>query len=300
MMYLAAQSGHSWTDGSAFKVVLPFATAVLGFVSSYVLELFRRKREIHKQISWNVETEQGMVSVSPSIQERVRVLYQGNHVDNLHAFRFVVTNSGNRVVKDQHIRFEFKRGVVVLDDELDPKPPREIGALRIFDPALEQNEIQYKIEHLERRQQVNFLFLVAGTEIEIPALHPYNKEGDVDFVQRDSERVRADSEHVRPFLSILLAFIVLPPMVRGIWSFQEDLLGELISVVIRAGLAVAALPHIPAITRLAQRIIANSVEKRNGSDIEVKGNAVVLVDRSNMGGDVHFGGAQTEPDKHGP
>jgi len=291
MYLLGAAAKQTFADSVAGKVTLLALTAILGFASAFVLEQIKRKREPHKQISWDMDIERGLVAVSPSVKERVEVLYRNRPTNNLLAVRFKASNTGNQVVKSQYIRFEFSRLTTILDEDLDPPPPRELGAEQARIPELQQNETRYVIKHLERGQEVNFLFVVDGEDAGPPSPHPYNEEGDVSFIPRDVARVDEDTEHVQPFVFWTFFFLVIPTIFTSIsggdYPFSNAFLAGL-----RIVLLVPILPHVPAIARLAQRCVSRLVaEVKASQEVRISGrNFAFLSENSTLSGEISFEG----------
>ena len=137
---------------------------------------------------------------------------------NLTAITCVVSNTGNRVVKNEQIRFNFGDQVEVLEHSADPKPEPELGVSQIQDHGLGTSDFLYRIGQLEIGEQVRFLFVLASHNPIMPTTpHAKNDEGDVQFVRRGAERIVADQEHLRPFLIALAAFIFVPLILNPIF-----------------------------------------------------------------------------------
>ena len=291
-MYLGA-SNQGFADSVTGKVSFLVLTAIIGFVSAYVLEQVKRRREPHKQISWDMDIERGLVAVSPSVKERVQVLYRNSPTDNLHAVRFRASNTGNQLIKDQYIRFEFGSRTTILDEGLDPSPPRELGVEQARMPDLPDNETRYVIKHLERGQEVNFLFVVAGQDAGQPVPYPYNEEGNVDFTPRDVARVTEDIEHVRPFVFWLFLFLVVPPVFSSVGSGDLFyLFGDAFMALLRIVLLIPLLLHLRPVARLAQRCVSKLIADVKASrEVRISGggNVALLSENSTLNGNIRFG-----------
>ena len=194
-------------DASTLQILIALGSALLGFAFSYALERIKRRREPNRQISWDAATEQGIIETHPDLREKIDVTYNGLKVDGLTAVTCRLTNTGNRVVKNQEVRFTFPAGVKLLDASLDPVPQREIGVTRITAKEAPMEAI-YRIDHLEKGQDVIVKLLATGKEASDWKLFPFNQDGDVDFQQRDNIRRREEKEHVVPFLTILTVMII--------------------------------------------------------------------------------------------
>lgn len=291
----SAATKESWLDSPTGKISILLLTALAGFMSSYLLERIKRRNQPHKQLSWEISSEQGLVSVSPSIREQVQILFRDNHVENLHAYNFRVTNSGNTVVKNQYIRFQFSASTTILEHGPDTSMPRELGMELIANPVLPPHEIRYLIRHLEVSQEAKILFLVAGSDVQQPVPYPLNEEGDVRFVRRDIAKVTEDAEHIRPFIIWGFSFIVFPLM-AGELIFDSSLAG-LLEGALRIAFFVPMSIHIAPVARMLQRALAAIASSKSGGAVDVAGNALVLVgEYSQVYGGVAFGAKQGQAD----
>lgn len=256
-----AQHANDWTEGISGKVLLALLGSIFGFVSSYALEQIKRRREPRKQLSWEMKTDYSQVDINAEIKEKVRILYGDTPVENLYVTSCILSNTGNRVIKNQTIRFKLAQDVAILEHYLDPEPEREIGVSKVSDPDLTEREKMYRIDHLERSQQVRFVFVLAGREIKPPTLHPKNEEGDVQFVKREVARVTEDQEHVRPFTMALFFFLVIPVILS---SLPTDLaFGGSLIFVIRVLLFIPLIPHIVPVARIVERLIAHGITRKS-------------------------------------
>jgi hypothetical protein len=258
---LAKGSSSTSITGGAIVAVL---SAILGFVSAYAISQIQRRREPRKQLSWELQTEEVQLEVSSEIKERVGVLYRDTRVQNLTAVACQVSNTGNRVVKNEQVRFNFGDQAQVLEHSLYPPPEPELDAAQIDDHGLTDLDFVYRIGQLEIGQQVRFLFVLAGPNpIVSPAPHAKNEEGDVQFIRRGTERIVADQEHLRPFFVTLFAFLVVPLIISPLsGEFGFDFGGAILAAV-RVVLLIPLLPHIAPIARLAQQLVVHylSVDK---------------------------------------
>jgi hypothetical protein len=303
-MYLhEAAANQGFADSVTGKVALLVLTAIIGFVGSYVLEQYKRRREPHKQISWDMRVERGLVAVSPSVKERVQILYRNSPADNLHAVRFKASNTGNRVIKNQYIRFEFGPLTTMIDEGRDPPAPRELGVEQARTPDLPRNETRYVIKHLERRQEVDFLLVVAGKDAGEPVPYHLNDEGDVDFIPRDVARVTEDIEHVQPFAFWLFLFLFVPSIFgfvsNSFFFFFSDFSGAFV-VLLRVVLLIPVLLHLRPVTRLVQRCVSTLIaDVKASQEVRISGgrNFTFLSENSTLHGDISFGQDESNEEK---
>jgi hypothetical protein len=270
MHQIEAASNSGFADTTTGKISFLVLTAVLGFVSAWVLAQINRKKEPHKQISWDMDVERGLVAVSPSIREHVKVLYEDRLIDNLCVVRFRAANTGNRVIKNQYIRFKFSEQTTILDEGPDPLPSRELGIEHELVPDLSRNETRYLIKHFESGQEVAFLFVVAGKDAGPPIPYPWNDEGDVDFAPRGAARVTEDVEHVKPFAFWVLLYWLVP----GFFFFANDFgfFGSSFAALVQLIFLIPILPHVAPMARLVQRYVVKlTAEAKAGQEVHISG-----------------------------
>jgi hypothetical protein len=119
-----------------------------------------------------------------------------------------IENTGNRVVKNQFIRFEFPAGSQILNFFLS-QSPNELGVKLDDDGKLSANEKKYVVSHLRGGLKVGLRFIIAGV-YGAPKINPFNQEGDVKFVSR---AVTIGANHVsrtREFIVLWILFLLIP------------------------------------------------------------------------------------------
>lgn len=254
-------------DSTALQILVPIGSAVLGFVSSYSLERIRRRREPTHRISWEATTERAVIDAPPDVRSGIAISYNGSPVVDLAAVTCRISNTGNRVVKHQFVRFEFSPGSQILSSRLDPAPPRELSAVRVGDREIGSWEAVYEIGHFEKGQDVTVKILASGRNLEDWKIYSFNDAGDVEFQRRDVSRRRQDEEHVIPFFSYLIAMLVFASVfapIAGV-EFGGYLLGfcELI-------LAILVANHVIPAVRWLRDTIANR-SSRSGMNNMIQG-----------------------------
>jgi hypothetical protein len=261
--YSAIAAEQSWTSNPLTeKILLAIVGALLGFVSSYSLERLKRRREPHKRISWDASIQRALIEVSRSIKSKVRFLYEGAEVTSLAHIKCTVSNTGNRVVKDHEIRFPFPEGARLLEHYVNPKPEPELGVELLADELVDgKQQCRYRIAHLEREESVVFNFVTAGGDLGDWKPRSFNQEGDVDFQRRDVSIVKEDQEHLRPFLTISLLAIAIPPILE---SFNFGNISGLTLLITRIALLGALLPHVRPVIRVIERLINQYLETSRG------------------------------------
>lgn len=271
-------------DSTTLQIAVPAGTLVVGFASSYVLERIKARREPSHRISWEATTERGIIETHPDLRESVTVSYNGQQVDDLTAVSCRVSNTGNRVIKNQLVRFEFPIDCRVLDAQLDPIPQREISVVRQQDRETDQREIIYVIGHLERQQEITIKLLASGRSAPDWAIYAFNEAGDVEFQRRDVSRQRKDQEHVAPFLTylfiMLLVYLVVGPLSSD-WLVASGMaLVELI-------LSIPISGHFVPMARWVRDSFSKSDSSAKNSIAGIGGNARALQISGDMRGHIY-------------
>ncbi|MFL6127250.1 hypothetical protein [Actinophytocola sp.] len=263
------------SDSILTKVILALISAGFGFAFAVILDWIKARREPKTELSWEAEISNSLVSVRQDIFAKVRVLYNEHQVSRLAVMKCRISNTGNRVVKEERVRFTFPKEVKILENFFDPKPERELGVAELEDAREESSERIYTIAHLESTMQVTFQFVLDGNVPADWSPHAFNEHGDVLFQKRDLSRVREDKEHLQPFLVIVLTLLLIPPVLRNLIVDLGDLAASGATLILLALL----VPHIVPVTRLLTNLIAN--ERHTDRKIHIKdANSVILGDHS--------------------
>lgn len=271
-------------DSTTLQIAIPAGTLVVGFASSYILERIKARREPSHRISWEATTERGIIETHPDLRGSVTVSYKGEKVDDLTAVSCRVSNTGNRVVKNELVRFEFPVGCKVLDAQLDPVPQREMSVIRQRDREADQREVVYSIGHLERLQEITIKLLASGRNAPDWMIYAFNDVGDVDFQRRDVSRQRKDKEHVAPFLTylvlMLLSYLIIGPLTSD-WIVSSGLaVLELIMAILISG-------HLIPMARWVRDSFSKSESDNKNSITGIWGNGRAVQISGNMSGDIH-------------
>jgi hypothetical protein len=259
-------------DSLEGQILLAAIGVVLGFASALLVDQLKARREPRKQLSWDAVEELGMVSIRPAVRERVKVLYRGHPVSDLFALKCRISNTGNRVVKDHQVRFQFPDNCSVLDAYAEPEPARELQFSELDGEGLSPVERLYHIGHLEKNQEVIFQFILTGPSIHGWAVYSFNAEGDVAFQRRGAATIRQDQAHIRPFLFWLLLLLIVPPIFTGFW-FGE--LGDLAATGAALALLLLLIPHVSPFVRVIAQMIEKYLEPNEPSlpTVQVGGDA---------------------------
>jgi len=209
------------------NVAVTVLSAVLAFLGGYALAGISTKSGSGKRLSYSLDIETGLVNIEKNIKQRVKILYENKEVINLSNLRFDIENTGNSVVKSQEIRFEFSSEARILDFYFDPQPLPEMKVEQISDPGLREFERKCRIGHIEKGQKLGMRFIVTSdSEIKLIP-HPYNENGDVEFLSRSTTKTLSEREQVANFLTLLIMYFVIPPVFSlfSLSPFSESIAG---------------------------------------------------------------------------
>ena len=182
-----------------------------GLLSGYVLLEIKKKSGSGKRLSYSLEMNTGLVNVEKNVKEKVKVLYEDREVFNLSYILINIENTGNAVIKSEELRLEFTEETEILNFYFEPEPEPEMKVTEISESSLRKCERKCKIGHIERAQKLSIRFLVTSeSEIQPPKLHPFNENGDVEFVSIATAKTLSDREKITRFLSLLIIYSNIP------------------------------------------------------------------------------------------
>jgi len=210
------------------NVAVALLSAVLAFLSGYALAGIGKKTRSGKKLSYSINIESGLVNVEKNIKDKVKVTYEREEIVNLSNVKFELLNSGESVVKLQDIRFEFPETTRILDFYFDPQPQPEMKVEKIYDPSIKEFEKKCRIGHIEKDQQLGVRFIVTGDSEVSLIPHPFNENGDVEFISRSTAKTLSEKEQISRFLSLFVMYFLIPPIFSA-FSY----IGELMSGVVR-------------------------------------------------------------------
>ena len=189
--------------------------------------------------------------------ENVKVLYSDQLIENLYYVACDVENTGNKVVKDEYIRFEFPKGTDIVDSFFEPTPERETNVEELQDPDLELHEKRYRIGHLECKQQVGYRFILTGSTRVDLKLHPFNEAGDVEFVRRSIRKISEEMDDITRFLTLFLFFFIIPPIFEAIPGFGYTAAGA-----VRLIIFIYMIPLIKPFAKVISSLILRYTSAR--------------------------------------
>lgn len=223
------------------KIVIALVSATLAFISSYILAQIKQRREPRKQLAYDIEVREGIIAVEEQIKPNLIMLYNGKEIRDLYQMSINIENTGNTVVKNQYVRFEFSPDVEIIETRFEPKPELEMGLEETDTSNISlQFERRFLMKHVERGKTIGFRFILTCNHMPSVKLHPYNETGDVEFVPRITTRVSDARYHLQTFTILLFWFLLIPPI---FYAFP-DLLGTTAAGLIKLVLFLLILPHL--------------------------------------------------------
>jgi hypothetical protein len=233
-------------------IALVILGAVLTIVTNYVSERLKLKYKLRKQLSYDILTKKDLVEVEEKIRDKVKIIYNGKIIDNLYYVAVDLENSGNTVIKKQHVRFEFPEGTKIIEPFFEPLPEPEIGLEEEINDPKKPHELKYKIGHLESGQRLGYRFILTSDKPEVtPKLHPYNAEGGVVFVPKSISKSRDEKDDITSFITLCLYFLIIPAIIR-------DLLGIFASGIVRFVIIIALIPFIKPFAKAIGELLSKS------------------------------------------
>ena len=240
-------NGESVSSLSALdeKVVIAFISSILSLITGYILLQVKRRWDARKRLSYDLEIRD-VLGIDKVVAEHIKVTYKGQPSENITFVSCALHNTGNTVVKNQELTFDFGKKVKVLDANLNPTPRREIGVQEVFDDSLGVQEKKFSIKHLEKGQGVNFNFVISGTISGSVHVYPYNEAGDVEVLSGSVSKAQDDSKSLERFIIIFVLFLAIPPIFNTFPGEFSDLASSFAHLL----LAAAMVPFLAASARV--------------------------------------------------
>lgn len=248
------------------KIAIAVLSAVLAFIGSYLLSQIQRRSQPRKQLSYDTDVRKGLVTVQEEVKEKVKVLYSGQEITDLYYVACNIENTGTTVIKKEQIRFEFPADANILDHFFDPKVQPEFGVEPVTNGGLNHFERKFAIAHLEKNQKVGFRFILTSGEMPQVKLHPFNDEGDVEFIPRAVSVVADERFHIRSFAALFIMFTVLPPIFSGI-PFG---LGTFVASIVQLAIFFSMLPHIKPFAKTITELIVRTPKRTVEAQLSIR------------------------------
>jgi hypothetical protein len=213
-----SQANQSLFNNDTYgKIISAIIGALIAFLANY-LSTRRKEKKEKKVLSYEITFNEAISRNESPIKEHISLTYRNNNIQNLTFISCVIKNTGQLVVKDEELRFEFagSNDTQILEYYLDPKPEPELGVVEITTRSKNKDlECKYKIGHLVKNQEVKFNFIVSGSSPEIK-IHDFNPSGDVIFNERGINRKLDQQEQVRKFVHVNIFLACLYPLANNI------------------------------------------------------------------------------------
>ena len=285
MLHLAANQGLSDLQQ---KFVVALVSAIIGASTTLLAYFLKARSEPRKRISWDSSIDPGFAAIDdPEIRDKLSVTYGHVSVKNIFSIKYRISNTGNRVIKGQQIRFSFPEENQVLEAYLSPTPEPELKVERIS--SLNPQEVIYKVGHLERDQDVQFRFVTAGENGTKWKAVPSNEEGDVDVQKRGVAEKKDDRTHVRPFVISVFLFLTVPYALSS--SLLDEPIAESLSTITRFTFLAYSLFHLSPVARTIRDALnkADVIPSQNTYNASASDTGtVVLVGAGDINGRIEF------------
>ena len=277
-----------WRD-----VLIKSGIAIIAAILAFLFNLYltrRKEKNENKQLSYEIRINDAITKNEIPIKDKIKINYNGNHLENLSFASIYVQNTGKILIKDEILRFQFPDNSRILEQYFDPKPEEELGVHEeTVDPSRYNFERKIRIGHLTKGQGIKIHFVITGEDV-LPVIHGFNPDGDVSFNERSFNVKLNDQETVRHFLYDNLIVIIILSLVVPIFiaffkardpQFIEGI-GERYMIV-----TVELLTNYKYINPIT-RIFSELLFRRRQSDdpqteIRVVGNSNMIVQHSQGG-----------------
>ena len=240
------------------KILIAFFSALLAFGGAYILDSRKRRREPKKQLSYDLSVTDPLVDVEQQVKGKVTVLYADVPTNNIFYAACNVENTGNQLVKDELIAFEFAEGTQVLDLKLDPTPRPELRVKRLEAVETATPEAQFAMGLLAPGQQIGFRFVLSHTTKPSVRIHPHNENDAVEFIPRAVSKERDERQSLNRFIWLWMLLWVMGGVQSAINGMHDQLLTELagtLFLVLRVVVLVLILPLLKPVVRIAGEIL---------------------------------------------
>jgi len=219
-----------------------------------------------KQLSYDMEVRRGLLGVEEQIATCVSVSYKGRAAENITYVRCDIRNSGNSLVKDQFLRFDFGADAQILDAYTDPAPPIEYGVIETPDAEQSMFQRRFKIGHLEKRQEVGLRFVLSGSQQEIKII-PFNAEGGVEVIPGSISRAADDRKLVQRFILLYLVLQFLPAVFRWVPGIFHDFTISVLYLIVFA----AMLPLLQPFARVLASTVISLGQPEDKNAVTISG-----------------------------
>src|SRR5437660_3881886 len=117
---LASQPTDIWHDPLFLTILAIAATLLVGIIGATVAYWIYRRQRSKKEITYQVISDAPIANINKEVKDRVKILFDGNPVEDMNLLVLKVWNPGKVAVKrddfDEPITFEFGERKVVASD----------------------------------------------------------------------------------------------------------------------------------------------------------------------------------------
>lgn len=286
-----SQDTKSFWESDDFNSDLTVAivTAILSFISAYLLYAWQKKREKKKQLSYDLKITQELIEIGKDIKEHIKITYKDLPTKNLSIIDFTLQNTGNMVVKNQNIRFSLESDAKFIDRYFEPKPEPEWKVEEIDQVPNLLLDRKIRIGQLEIGQKLSLKFIVSGADVKIKIV-PHNDDGDVEFNPRSITTKQDEADTLNRFFNLVFILVVLNVILGGInIDFLNQQPFTIQSVVTLIILAIGLSDILKGI-----KIISDKFLYKEDAQVTFKDAKNVIMHSSlDISGDAHIGDANS-------
>lgn len=257
---------------------------IVGSVGTLVVNYISSRKEPRKRVSWDATAESGLKNIDPDIRRKLRIDYNGFAVEDLFSVRYRLQNTGNRVIKNERVRFAFPPEVKIVEAYLAPEPEPELKVST--EQAVGDHEQVYSIGQLEKGQAVNFRLVATGKNAADWKAVLSNDEGDVAVEERDAPRTQENATHIAPFLIWTLLLFASSSVIN-----LGDLFGGLLAGTAALVCLIFSIYHLRFAARVIRDVLVSLSTRKAGEVHAVArdgGNVLVVSEDARISGSVSF------------
>lgn len=161
------QPADIWHDPLFLTILGIAATLLAGIIGAIVAYWIYRRQRSKKEITYQVISDAPIANINKEVKDRVKILFDGNPVEDINLLVLKVWNPGRVAVKrddfDEPITFEFGERKVVASDILSMEPANLIDTKDIktfFTLGSESVELQKFL--LNPKEEISLKVLLTG------------------------------------------------------------------------------------------------------------------------------------------
>jgi hypothetical protein len=277
-----APQAEDFSNTTFGKIMIAVVSAIMSLIVGYILLYLKERREPTKRISYNAEFRKGMLGIEEQIAKDVKFMYKGTPVDKISYVKCDVANTGSSVIRNEHLRFEYPKGMEILDYEIEPTPPKEAGLALTGGVVDSPNERSFTITQFNRQQILGFNFVLKGEATGGLKLFGKNEDEDVDIVARETSSFDDETKILERFIFIILLTFFVPHVLVGIpdlFVLRRLSVGEILDWLFWIVVTIIVLRYLPtAANIIARAMVRFKVEAQptiSVRDMNAKGSIII-------------------------